>query len=192
MRTRSRPLTGTLFVVVLLAGGLLLHSRDDGGHVPALWVGRTSEEGVAGLDRSDGYLGGREVSVRSSEPAVTRLDASLRAALVSATDDAERDGVTLRVNSGWRSAAYQQVLLDEAEKRYGDAAEAGRWVRTPESSTHVSGDAVDVGPASSSSWLARHGARYDLCRTYANEPWHFELRATPHGRCPALRPDSSS
>ena len=47
------------------------------------------------------------------------------------------------------------------------------------------GDAVDLGPAAARSWLAEHGARYGLCRVYANEPWHFELRpdAVRHG-CP--------
>ena len=25
-------------------------------------------------------------------------------------------------------------------------------------------------------WLSEHGAAYGLCRIYANEPWHYELR----------------
>lgn len=46
----------------------------------------------------------------------------------------------------------------------------------PETSVHVSGGAVDVGPSNAESWLSTHGAGYGLCRTYDNEPWHFERR----------------
>ena len=54
--------------------------------------------------------------------------------------------------------------------------EAARWVATPGRSAHVSGDAVDIGPAAAAAWLSEHGAAYGLCRIYANEPWHYELR----------------
>jgi hypothetical protein len=49
---------------------------------------------------------------------------------------------------------------------------------------------VDLGPASATQWLAAHGAAYGLCRIYANEPWHYELRpaAVAHG-CPPMYPD---
>jgi hypothetical protein len=123
-------------------------------------------------------------------PGVANLDPALLAALRQAAPIATRDGVTLLVDSGWRSQAYQEQLLREAIAKYGSEAEAARWVATPETSAHVSGDAVDVGPAAAASWLARHGAAYGLCRTYGNEPWHFELRpgAAAHG-CPAMYAD---
>jgi hypothetical protein len=119
-------------------------------------------------------------------PAVVRLDPALLAAVRQAATAAAADGVDLVVNSGWRSAAYQERLLDEAVAKYGSREEASRWVATPETSAHVSGGAIDLGPSPATSWLARHGAAYGLCRTYRNEPWHFELRpgAAAHG-CPA-------
>jgi LAS superfamily LD-carboxypeptidase LdcB len=49
-------------------------------------------------------------------------------------------------------------------------------VATPETSAHVSGDAVDVGPADATAWLSEHGADYGLCQIYDDEPWHYELR----------------
>ncbi len=54
----------------------------------------------------------------------------------------------------------------------------------------MSGDAVDIGPAGAARWLSEHGARYELCQIYGNEPWHFELRpeATDRG-CPPLYAD---
>ena len=47
---------------------------------------------------------------------------------------------------------------------------------TPDTSAHVSGDAVDIGPSAAAAWLSEHGAAYGLCRIYGNEPWHYELR----------------
>ncbi len=106
---------------------------------------------------------------------VRRLDPDLRDAVRAATDEAAADGVVLHVNSGWRSAGHQARLFREAVLQYGSEAEASRWVATPETSVHVSGDAVDIGPTPAAAWLADHGSAYGLCRVYANEPWHFEL-----------------
>ena len=117
-------------------------------------------------------------------PGVVKLDARLLDALRRAATDAAGDGVGLVVDSGWRSPAYQARLLREAVSKYGSEAEAGRWVATPDTSAHVSGDAVDIG-RSGAAWLSEHGAGYGLCRVYGNEPWHYELRpdAVDHG-CP--------
>jgi hypothetical protein len=111
-------------------------------------------------------------------PAVAKLDAALLAAIRRATSDAESDGVELYVNSGWRSRAYQEQLLRKAISEYGSAEQAARWVSSPKTSSHVSGDAIDIGGAGATTWLSRHGVGYGLCQIYDNEPWHFELR--PH------------
>lgn len=126
-------------------------------------------------------------------PAVTNLDPDLLDTLRRAATDAADDGVEFYVNSGWRSPAYQEHLLDEAIATYGSRAEAARWVATPTTSPHVSGDAVDIGHAEADAWLARHGATYGLCQIYDNEPWHYELRpeAVEHG-CPARYADPTA
>ncbi|MEU8632843.1 M15 family metallopeptidase [Amycolatopsis sp. NPDC048633] len=123
-------------------------------------------------------------------PAVANLDPALLAALRRAARDAAADGVELVVNGGWRSRAYQEHLLRAAVSKYGSEEEAARWVATPETSAHVSGDAVDIGPAEARAWLSEHGAGYGLCQIYRNEPWHYELRpeAVDHG-CPPLYAD---
>ena len=61
---------------------------------------------------------------------------------------------------------------------------------TPDTSAHVSGDAVDIGPSVAAAWLSGHGAEYGLCQIYGNEPWHYELRpgAIDHG-CPPVYAD---
>jgi zinc D-Ala-D-Ala carboxypeptidase len=116
-------------------------------------------------------------TVSDDLPGVAGLDPALLAALRRAAADAADAGIALQVTSGWRSAAYQEQLLREAVARYGSAEEAARWVAGPGTSAHVSGNAVDVGPAAAWTWLAGHGAGYSLCPVYANEPWHWELRA---------------
>jgi D-alanyl-D-alanine carboxypeptidase len=123
-------------------------------------------------------------------PGVANLDPALARALSRATTDAAADGVELVVNSGWRSRAYEDHLRREAIAKYGSEAEAARWVATGTTSLHVSGDAVDIGPAAATPWLSAHGAAYGLCRIYANEPWHYELRPDAgHQGCPAMYAD---
>ncbi len=124
------------------------------------------------------------------DPGVANLDPALLRALRRAAADAAGEGVELSVRSGWRSAAYQQRLLDEAVLEYGSEREAARWVTPPDRSAHVSGDAVDIGPSAAAAWLSRRGAEYGLCQIYGNEPWHFELRprAAAHG-CPPMYAD---
>jgi LAS superfamily LD-carboxypeptidase LdcB len=118
------------------------------------------------------------------------LDPRLADALRRATADAAAEGVQLLIQSGRRSPEHQQRLLEEAVAKYGSEAEAARWVATPETSAHVSGDAVDIGPAAGAAWLSAHGAEYGLCQIYRNEPWHFERRAeTGDFGCPQMYRD---
>jgi LAS superfamily LD-carboxypeptidase LdcB len=118
-------------------------------------------------------------------PAVANLEPGLLRALREAAGDAARDGIELVVNSGWRSREYQKRLFRDAVAKYGSAKAAARWVGPPGASSHVSGDAVDIGPSRATAWLSRHGARYRLCQIYRNEPWHYELRREAiHDGCP--------
>jgi zinc D-Ala-D-Ala carboxypeptidase len=153
--------------------------------------------GDRGVLRDDGALGEADGAVPDGTtvfdddvPGVANLDSDLLSALREAATDAEDDGVEFLVDSGWRSAAYQEQLLQEAISKYGSEAEAARWVATPDTSPHVSGDAVDIGPSDADTWLSDHGAEYGLCQIYANEPWHYELRpeAVDQG-CPDMYDD---
>ncbi|MEV0650837.1 M15 family metallopeptidase [Phytomonospora sp. NPDC050363] len=171
-------LTGARAVVAALAKALghrLLRIHDRGG-----------------LGIADGAVPYRTSVFDDEVPGVANLDPALLGALRQAASAAAAEGVEFRVNSGWRSPAYQSRLLSEAVAGYGSEQEAARWVSRPETSAHVSGDAVDIGPVEASSWLSEHGARYGLCQIYRNERWHYELRpeAVDHG-CPAMYADPS-
>lgn len=128
----------------------------------------------------------------ADSPAVANLDPDLRRALHRAARDAAEDGVEILVNSGWRSAEDQQRLLRQAVSKYGSEENAARWVATPQTSSHVSGHAVDVGPSRAAAWLSRFGAEYQLCQIYKKEPWHYELRPEAvHDGCPSMYVDPS-
>ena len=161
--------------------------------LPRSWAdGGRSTTASGELEDDDGVIAdGAAVSVFDEDtPAVTRLDPVLLVALRQAATDAEAAGVQLRVNSGWRSPEYQQQLLADAIVEHGSQEEAARWVATPETSAHVSGEAVDIGPFAAAAWLAEHGSAHGLCRIYGNEPWHYELRPDAvHEGCPPLYAD---
>jgi D-alanyl-D-alanine carboxypeptidase len=142
------------------------------------------------LGEADGAVPDGTTVFDSQVPGVANLAPDLLAALRRAATDAAGDGVEFLVDSGWRSRAYQEQLLQEAVSKYGSEEEAARWVATPDTSPHVSGNAVDIGPSDAAAWLSEHGAGYGLCQIYANEPWHYELRpeAVDHG-CPAMYAD---
>jgi LAS superfamily LD-carboxypeptidase LdcB len=165
---------------------------------PPLGVSRTSSSSpvAAPIDTAlDTAPGDRHVRRRltvsdSDRPAVARLDPALLRALRQAAAAAARDGVEISITSGWRSPAYQERLLRQAISTYGSPGNAARWVATADTSAHVSGRAVDVGPSRATAWLSRHGAAYRLCQIYRNEPWHFDLRprAADDG-CPPMYAD---
>jgi D-alanyl-D-alanine carboxypeptidase len=152
--------------------------------------GATIGEPPGALGEADGAIPDGTTVFDGEIPGVANLDPGLLGALRQAATDAAVDGVELFVDSGWRSPEYQEHLRQEAVSKYGSEAEAARWVATADTSPHVSGDAVDIGPSDAEAWLSEHGAEYGLCQIYGNEPWHYELRpeAGDHG-CPAMYAD---
>ncbi|MGO9507463.1 MAG: M15 family metallopeptidase [Mycobacterium sp.] len=125
------------------------------------------------------------------DPAVGRLEPALLSAIQSAATAAAADGITMTITSGWRSAEFQQRLLDNAVRTYGSYDAARQYVQTPAMSKHVIGEAVDVGGVGADQWLIANGTWFGLCRIYANELWHFELATDAAGNCPALLPNAA-
>jgi len=152
--------------------------------------GATVREHRGALGEADGAVPDGATVFDDDIPGVANLGSDLLGALRQAATDAADDRVEFFVESGWRSPEYQAQLLREAVSEYGSEAEAARWVATPSTSAHVSGDAVDIGPSDATAWLSAHGAEYGLCQIYGNEPWHYELRleAIDHG-CPPTYAD---
>ena len=141
----------------------------------------------------DGSLGDGQILTPFDvqNPAIGRLDPALLSAVQAAATAASADGVTMTITSGWRSPEFQERLLDSAVATYGSMAAARQYVQTPGGSKHVLGEAVDVGGVGADQWLIANGARFGLCRIYANELWHFELATDAAGNCPSLLPNAS-
>ncbi|WP_308258304.1 M15 family metallopeptidase [Saccharothrix obliqua] len=167
---------------VLLVGVLALAACSPGGSGPS--APAAEEDGS--IPENTGIS-----PYRSEHAAIRKLDPDLLAAVRQATEDAKAAGIKVTVTSGWRSRAYQQRLLDQAVTRYGSVTEARRFVSTPDTSAHVTGKAVDIGPTDAADWVGRKGAAYGLCQVYTNEMWHFELLTTPGGECPVQRADAA-
>lgn len=142
------------------------------------------------LGAADGVVPDGVTTFDDATPGVANLDPALLAALRRAADGAADDGVVFLVDSGWRSRRYQEQLFRRALSKCGSVEEASRWVATPDTSAHVSGEAVDIGQSDAVVWLSEHGAGYGLCQIYRNEPWHYELRPEAvGGACPPMYDD---
>ena len=112
---------------------------------------------------------------------IARFDAAKGAAAL--------EGVHLYITSGFRSFERQGELFAAAIKKYGSESEAAKWVLPPQYSHHPKGLALDVnypGDPKGAHWLEENGARFGLCRVYANEWWHFEGVIAPGGICPKM------
>src|SRR5215212_537056 len=184
------PVAGLLVVIAAIAAALgypLLASWSSTAVSP---IGVLRSEHRAALGEADGAVPDGTTVFDDEIPGVANLDPALLGALRQAARNAADDGVEFFVNSGWRSPEYEEQLLHEAVSKYGSEEEAARWVATPTTSAHVSGDAVDIGPSGAAAWLSEHGTEYGLCQTYGNEPWHYELRpeAIDNG-CPPMYAD---
>lgn len=178
---------------VMLVAGLALGAKYavdflSGPPIPVAADGAAGGGGWTGggVTDADGDLPDDGVPLTDVDrPAIANLDPALLAALQQAAAAAAADDIEFRVVSGWRSPELQARLLSEAVSVYGSEEEAARWVATPETSLHVSGDAVDLGDFDATYWLSLNGAAYGLCQVYANESWHFELRPGAAGQgCP--------
>jgi hypothetical protein len=189
-RIRRSRVAGLLVVIAAIAAALghQLPASSSSTATAPIDVPRGEHRGALG--EADGAVPDGTTVFDDEIPGVAKLDADLLGALRRAATDAADDGVEFVVDSGWRSPGYQEQLLREAVSKYGSEEEAARWVATPDTSAHVSGDAVDIGPSGGAAWLSEHGAEYELCQIYGNEPWHYELRpeASDHG-CPPMYAD---
>ena len=98
---------------------------------------------------------------------------------------ADAAGVTLTINSGFRTMAEQQHL-------YGcyihHSCNNGNLAAKPGYSNHQSGRALDL---TVSSWLVNNAARFGFRRTVPSEVWHYEFFGNdPGGPCDGASPDA--
>ncbi len=80
-------------------------------------------------------------------------------------------GLTLVVNSGFRSDAEQAALFA--------AHPDPRWVAPPGQSLHRCATELDLGPETAYGWLASNASRFGFVQRYSWEAWHFGFDAGP-------------
>lgn len=187
-RTRlRRTITVVTTVIVAIAVFVAVRARNDTPSAPRRVTAATSSHVSS------------STSPRTPQPSVpstptstaTGLDPALASAFSDAAAAAKAEGVTVAINSGFRTWAKQQRMWQAAIKKYGSARVAKRWVLPPAYSAHVQGRALDIKPRSGAKWLQRNGATFGLCRMYDNEWWHFELATSPGGTCPKRLPNAA-
>lgn len=148
----------------------------------------------APIDRDDpiAVVAGPEGGARCSAAAEYADESGdgLDPAVASAWDAARRAatdaGVHLCLADGKRSWDQQVAIAQDYVDKYG-AETAKKYALPPESSEHVRGLAIDVQPATAYTWLEARKGSDGFCRTYDNEPWHFEWSAAHITEgCPAM------
>jgi Transglycosylase SLT domain/D-alanyl-D-alanine carboxypeptidase len=84
---------------------------------------------------------------------------------------AAQAGLSLVVNSGFRSDAEQAVLFA--------ANPDPRWVAPPGQSLHRCATELDLGPETAYGWLAANATRFGFVQRYSWEAWHYGFDRPP-------------
>jgi hypothetical protein len=110
-----------------------------------------------------------------SGPLVYRTGEGMRPDVASAFDRmaaaAAGAGLTLLVNSGFRSDAEQAALFA--------ANPDPRMVAPPGRSLHRCATELDLGPETAYGWLAANAPRFGFVQRYSWETWHYGFTAGP-------------
>lgn len=118
-------------------------------------------------------------------------------------DAAEKDGITLRINTAYRSWKHQRRLYKDFEKKMLEWNNGGRLgkrpsvVAEPGFSTHQSGRSVDLNRAhddtndngiadgTTDQWLQTNAIRFNFVNDVKSEPWHWTNQASEQNKCVA-------
>jgi Transglycosylase SLT domain/D-alanyl-D-alanine carboxypeptidase len=110
-----------------------------------------------------------------SGPLVYRTGEGMRPDVAVAFDRmaaaASHAGITLVVNSGFRSDTEQAALFA--------AHPDPTWVAPPGHSLHRCATELDLGPESAYGWLAANASRFGFIQRYSWEAWHYGYDKPP-------------
>jgi Transglycosylase SLT domain/D-alanyl-D-alanine carboxypeptidase len=160
-------------VKAVVTGSLVLQGGDVGGgaDVEATAVA----EAAAPAGSSTGSMPAMAGGGGYSGPLVYRTGEGMRPDVAAAFDRmaaaASHAGLTLFVNSGFRSDAEQAALFA--------AHPDPTWVAPPGHSLHRCATELDLGPESAYGWLAANASRFGFVQRYSWEAWHYGYTAGP-------------
>lgn len=136
--------------------------------------------GLGPITSATGYVNGKPLQIQLAGVEGKQLEVDTAKAYLQMKAAAARDGVDIRLVSGFRSNEKQRQLYDGWRRRLPGFNPANR----PGYSNHQSGVAIDVnalGPTRSRgsgavyNWLARNAEQYGFKRI-ASERWHWEYQ----------------
>lgn len=133
-----------------------------------------------------------------------RLETSTASAYRKLAAAAKKDGVSIKLTSGYRSYASQQRIVDQYSAWYGSAY-AARIAAKPGTSEHQTGFSIDVGnhnracalqacfaTTTVGRWMAKNAPKYGFVLRYPQgqekvtgvkyEPWHFRYVGTTQAK----------
>jgi hypothetical protein len=165
-------------VRAVVTGSLDLRPTGEGPGVPRQAEVEASAVAEAAVPASGGG-GASQPAMASgggySGPLVYRQGHGMRPDVAAAFDRmaaaASHDGISLIVDSAFRSDAEQAVLFA--------AHPDPKWVAPPGQSLHRCATELDLGPESAYGWLAAHAGRFGFLQRYSWEPWHYGYTAGP-------------
>lgn len=111
------------------------------------------------------------------------VEVSTARAFLSMQTAAAKDGIELRIESGFRTAEEQRDLFIAWRKGRGNKA------ARPGESNHQSGRALDIAVQRPGAldWLNANATAFHFTRTVKGEPWHWEFSEVPVARDPAKK-----
>ena len=174
---RAQTLLVALLSLSTLAITACEHELDDGidGFEPVDDYSNLEMQGVYDCtERADnGYRQGSRFAIDVVNVDARPVEVDTANAYIALQDAARRDGVNIRIVSGFRTNAEQTRL-------YGCYTNCNcnscNLAARPGHSNHQSGHALDLNTSESGvlNWLNRNGARFGFSRTVPSEPWHWE------------------
>jgi hypothetical protein len=126
------------------------------------------------------YVGQVElVEIVDARTEIERISADTVEPYLKMVGEAKLSGVTVAINSGFRSYPEQKILSDGFEKHLPGFNRAAK----PGASNHQNGIAFDIAVAGADGnevydWLKKRAPEFGFVRTVSGEPWHWEYDPT--------------
>ena len=135
------------------------------------------------LFSATGYKAGHAFKIKLVKVGGKSVEWKTANAFYAMARAAKKDGVLLRVVSGFRSHAEQSYLYNCYQTC---SCNSCNLAAVPGYSNHQSGHALDLNTSSGGvyAWLQKHAAKFGFKRTVPSEPWHWEWWGKDKGKGP--------
>lgn len=173
----ASALLGAALLVMLPVAGCAAHHADGGDGESEPETVSASPEALSsvscGTSSATGYRNGSAFGITVVHVDGKPVEEHTADAYYVMAQAAGRDGVQLRIVSGFRTMSEQEYL-------YGCYTHCScngcNLAAHPGYSNHQSGHALDLNTSGAgvAAWLAAHAAHYGFARTVPSELWHYE------------------